>query len=136
MPLCGNSARPKLKILSLSAPIAGMLYTATCVVQDHPSSQVPIIDWVGPDNQTMYTNGNIVIGVPVTTNTTTSRSLLFKVLTGADSGVYMCASRGAMPPFQLITLDVQGVCVLCVCMCVHVCSADDINPLYVHSWLQ
>eukprot|EP00731_Ephydatia_muelleri_P031686 Em0023g193a len=104
----GNSAQPKLKLLSLPAPIAGMLYSVTCAVQDHPLNQVPAIEWVGPNNQALSTNGNVVIGIPMTTSTTTSRFLLFKVLSLADSGTYKCRSNGTMPPFQLVVLDVQA----------------------------
>lgn len=69
---------------------------------------VPVIEWVSPNNQVLSTSGNIVVGAPITVSTSTSRTLLIKVLSMADKGMYVCRSNGTTPSFQLIMLDVQA----------------------------
>ena len=57
----------------------------------------PNIDWIGPDGTVVTSGQNVIVGNPVTSGSTTSRTLTFTSLSEADVGQYTCRNDLTTP---------------------------------------
>ena len=77
-----------------TAPSAGESYTLTCTVEVVERLVVtPDVEWLDPDNKVITTGGDITVGSPETSGTTTTLTLTFNPLHTSHGGEYTCRAN-------------------------------------------
>ena len=89
-----------------TAPSAGESYTLTCIVEVVEGLIVrPDVEWLDPDNNAVATGGDITVGSPQTSNTTTTLTLIFNPLLTSHGGEYTCRANITI---EEILVDITG----------------------------
>ena len=87
-------------------PSAGESYTLTCTVEVVERLTVtPDVEWLDPDNNTITTGGDITVGSPQRSGTTTTLTLTFNPLLTSHGGEYTCRANITI---EDISVDITG----------------------------
>ena len=89
-----------------TAPSAGESYTLTCTIEVVEGLIVrPDVEWLDPDNNAVATGGDITVGSPETSGTTTTLTLTFNPLLTSYGGVYTCKANIII---EAVSVDITG----------------------------
>ena len=87
-------------------PSAGESYTLTCTVEVVERLVVtPDVEWLDPDNNVVATGGDITVGSPETSGTTTTLTLTFNPLLTSHGGEYTCRANITIEKISIIDLS-------------------------------
>ena len=95
------------------APTAGQSYSLTCTAILNGITGPPIIEWLGPNNNTVVNSSSVTVENMVMVNDSTyDRTLVFSRILTSHGGQYTCqAVLGQASAVASTELSVQGVCV-------------------------
>ena len=87
-------------------PSAGESYTLTCTVEVVERLVVtPDVEWLDPDNNVITTGGDITVGSPQPSGTTTTLILTFNPLLTSYGGEYTCRANITIDEISIIDLS-------------------------------